>query len=141
MKLDFISVKEFKNLRDFTFDFDERSTGLVTILLGQNGSGKSNLLEALVVIFRDLYLGSQTPFAYELRYTLEAGATRISIVNSPEHQGLGRFKFSVSRTGRSQNVTLSQLRSGTGHVWLPRHIFAYYSGPSDRLEEHFHEHQ
>ena len=141
MKLDFIRIEEFKNLVDFSFDFDEQGTGLVTILLGQNGTGKSNLLEALVVIFRDLYLGTQTSFAYELRYTLETGAAHVTVVNSSGDRPQGGFRFSVSTDVDKHNVTLSQLKSGVAHRWLPHHIFAYYSGPSDRLEEHFREHQ
>ena len=54
MKLDKLWIKDFKNLKDFTIDFDvEQKT---TVLIGHNGTGKSNLIEALVIIFRDLDL-------------------------------------------------------------------------------------
>jgi len=66
MKLDYIQIDAFKNLLKFSFDFDEKQAGLVTVLLGRNGSGKSNLLEALVIIFRDLYLGQESEFGYEI---------------------------------------------------------------------------
>jgi len=51
MKLLKLEISTFKNLRDFSIDFSQT---LTTVLLGQNGTGKSNLLEALIVIFRDL---------------------------------------------------------------------------------------
>jgi predicted ATPase len=142
MKLDFIYIDSFKNLRDFSFDFDESGTGLVTVLLGQNGSGKSNLLEALVVIFRDLYAGEETPFGYELRYTLMGGSARVKVTNKPHDELRRRFQFTVSLADdKTESVSRSQLKSKAGRHWLPRHIFAYYSGPSDRLEEHFRESQ
>ena len=49
MRLDKLTIRRFKNLRDFSTDFDEKS--LTTVLVGGNGTGKSNLLEALVIIF------------------------------------------------------------------------------------------
>lgn len=39
-----------------------------TVLLGENAAGKSNFLEALVIIFRDLELGVATPFDYTIDY-------------------------------------------------------------------------
>lgn len=89
MKLDYLWVENFKNLNGFKADFDENPEELFTILLGQNGLGKSNLLEALVVIFRDLFRGVQTEFGYELRYTLNRGETKISCGIS-RRRNLGR---------------------------------------------------
>jgi len=143
MKLDYIHIDEFKNLRKFEFDFDERSAGLVTVVLGRNGSGKSNLLEALVIIFRDLYLGVQSDFGYTLKYTLNKGLDHIHIENPPkEGEGVkAKFSFVVEGAKIKQKVGLAALKDGTGHTWLPKHVFAYYSGPSDRLEQHFRKHQ
>ena len=141
MKLDFIRLDSFKNLRDFSFDFDEVGSGLVTVLLGRNGSGKSNLLEALVIIFRDLYLGEETAFGYELRYTLDGGETKVAVSNNIKAESRQRFSCTVLSNGTKTSVSRSQLNNGGTKPWLPHHIFAYYSGPSDRLEEHFREHQ
>lgn len=141
MKLDYIQIDSFKNLRDFTFDFDEKHTGLVTVLLGRNGSGKSNLLEALVIIFRDLYLGQESEFGYELRYTLSKGTRCVAVQNRPLQTGKERFSFIGKEGEQTQRVSRSDLKDGSGHQWLPKHIFAYYSGPSDRLEQHFRKHQ
>ena len=52
MRLHSLQLPSYKNLRDFRCEFGEG--GMVTVLLGGNGTGKSNLIEALVVIFRDL---------------------------------------------------------------------------------------
>jgi recombinational DNA repair ATPase RecF len=52
MRIDRLKVRGFKNLEDVDIDFDQDS--LETVLIGQNGSGKSNVIEALATIFRDL---------------------------------------------------------------------------------------
>lgn len=139
MKLDYLWVEDFKNLQDFRADFDESPEELFTILLGQNGLGKSNLLEALVVIFRDLFRGNQTEFGYELRYTLKKGETKISVRNQPKGEiPQARFSFAVTqKDGTKEELHRDDLKGVAGRPWLPRHVFAYYSGPSDRLEEHF----
>jgi predicted ATP-dependent endonuclease of OLD family len=64
------SIPGFKNLIDFEIGFDEGSP--TTVLVGRNGTGKSNVLEALTVIFRDLDLElALPPFAYDLKYTCD----------------------------------------------------------------------
>ncbi|WP_253073418.1 AAA family ATPase [Sodalis ligni] len=54
MKLDKLWISQFKNLKNITVDFDQNE--LVTVIIGWNGAGKSNVIEALVIIFRDLDL-------------------------------------------------------------------------------------
>ncbi|MBF4264046.1 hypothetical protein EAY73_19690, partial [Vibrio anguillarum] len=51
MKIDYLHIRSgFKNVQDLEIDFDNRQ--LLTVLIGRNGSGKSNVIEALVRIFR-----------------------------------------------------------------------------------------
>jgi predicted ATPase len=143
MKLDHLWVESFKNLQDFSADFDEDPNELFAVLLGRNGLGKSNLLEVLVVIFRDLFLGNETSFGYELRYTLRRGETKVSVRNQPkEESAVSRFDLAVlKKDGTREELRRDDLTRPDGRAWLPRHVFAYYSGPSDRLEEHFRPHQ
>ncbi|AMR76484.1 AAA family ATPase [Cupriavidus nantongensis] len=71
---------QFKNLKNVTIDFDQDHW--VTVVIGWNGTGKSNVLEALAIIFRDLitYKGmsaekrKEVPrFAFKLSYRMGAG--------------------------------------------------------------------
>ena len=52
MKLKSVYIEKYKNLSPLTIDF-ELGNGL-TMLVGNNGSGKSNVLEAISGIFHDL---------------------------------------------------------------------------------------
>lgn len=143
MKLDYLWVETFKNLQNFKVDFDENPNELFTVLLGRNGFGKSNLVEVLVVIFGDLFLGKETEFGYELRYTLQRGEVKVSARSQPKTGAQpASFSFSVTKKdGTTESLRRDDLKGPAGRAWLPRHVFAYYSGPSDRLEEHFRPHE
>ena len=68
----------------------------MTVLVGCNGTGKSNLLEALTIIFRDLDLGERPRFSYELRY-LCRGRT-VTIDADPERRA--RHGYEVTADGK-----------------------------------------
>ena len=44
---------------------------MTTVLIGHNGMGKSNLIEAIVIIYRDLDLGNPPVFEYDLRSSVK----------------------------------------------------------------------
>jgi predicted ATPase len=151
MRLSYLKIDRFKNLNGFAIEFDEASQEPVTVLLGRNGSGKSNLFEALVIIFRDLIQGKATAdFGYDLRYTLRGGAVAVRVFNpsSPgdrgdepvarvslttrEGQPINAFSFTVSEHDRELRIARKEIRE-----FLPRYVVTYYSGVSNRLEHHF----
>ena len=53
MRIKTLYIKDFANIQNETFDF-YGGDGL-TLLIGNNGSGKSNLLECISDIFSNLY--------------------------------------------------------------------------------------
>lgn len=130
MRIDKIFIKDFKNLRNFKIDFDE--TEMTTVLIGHNGTGKSNLIEALVIIFRDLDLGNVPAFGYEIHYVIKN--YKIKIFAEPQK------KRHTEIIVNEKEITLSYFNNNKGE-YLPNNVFAYYSGPSNRLESHFDRHQ
>jgi len=52
MRLKSLYIGQYKNLRDFSLRFDGDS--FIDVFVGKNGTGKSNLFEALIEIFRHL---------------------------------------------------------------------------------------
>jgi len=127
MRLDRLSIPNYRNLRSFAIDFDESQP--TTVLLGCNGTGKSNLIEAIVEIFRELESGQSTSFAYELKYTCSGHAIRVAC--DPEKPSR---RLTVDVDGRP--VAAASLRDNA-HEYLPLHVFGYYSGWSSRLEKQF----
>ena len=69
MKLKSLYIKKYKNLSG-TYNF-EKSNAYIA-LIGLNGSGKSNLLEAISIVFDGIVNknGSGIPFDYEIEYEL-----------------------------------------------------------------------
>ena len=119
MKLQRLHIKDFRNIDDL--DLDLSSQKGLSVLIGNNGSGKSNILEAVVAIFASLYSKSKrfTPsFDYEVEYTIQE--THIKVVKLGE-------KISVNDSEVSKKE-LSKLL-------LPKNVIACYSGETLRLQE------
>src|SRR5690554_3014029 len=133
MRIDKVHIKtRFKNLEDFQIDIDENAWE--TALLGLNATGKSNFLEALVIIFRDLDLiynhnrKARQPFDYYIKYACRSNAIEITFEK-------GKYTFVVN--GKTETTTVTK---NIEH-YLPKHIFIYYSGISDRLADLYIPHQ
>lgn len=126
MRLYEVYLREFKNLRDFYITFSPNR--FTTVLVGQNGTGKSNLLEALVLIFRHLDLKERAPFAYGVKYELAGDLYNIEARSGEDAV--------VQRNGKQMTK-----RDMALNAYLPTNVFGYYSGPSNRFESHFDKHQ
>lgn len=66
MRLISLYIEDYKNIKKQTFDFSNNN-GYVA-LIGLNGSGKSNLLEAIGLVFNGLLNNKKIPFSYELKF-------------------------------------------------------------------------
>ena len=140
MRIDRLYISDFKNLKQFSLDIDESSW--VTILLGWNGTGKSNVIEALVLIFRNLDLGEPPPFPYRIEYRCRDHKVKIDCVAIADDgiESIADTKnIAIALDGKS--VTHKAFASEELVEYRPSHVFGYYSGPSNRLEEHFDQHQ
>lgn len=141
MRIDKVYIENFKNLHQFTIDLDE--TEMQTVLLGENAAGKSNFLEALVIIFRDLELGVESPFNYRIEYRCKGKFLKAT--GGPKTKGgfqifLGfRMKRNI-RAYQGKPISKKAIKENK-YDFLPRYVFAYYSGLSNRLLEHFDPHQ
>ena len=133
MRLSSLHISEWKNLKDFSIDLNEES--FTSVFVGRNSTAKSNLLEALVVIFRDLDLGEPPAFAYLLRYTCR-GKT-VDIDADPFRKGSRSTRISVD----GEQISLQRFSRKGGGRHLPSNIFVYYSGHSDRMLTHFQKHE
>lgn len=152
MKVDKLIIRtRFKNLENVRVDFDEDH--LMTVIVGRNGSGKSNVLEALVSIFRNLDLGENPQFSYELIYQLgdKNGKkwNQIKIDADPTRGTLSKqYQVFIKNLHKKDDkyiaVPFSKVRRNKKtkeSEFLPNFLFAYYSGPSDRLEKYFRKHR
>ena len=132
MRIRSLNLPRFKNLTSFHVDFDDSAA--VSVLVGRNGTGKSNILEALTIIFRDLDLGLRPQFPYEILYECRGRLIRVAATEQD-----GGISQECSVDGRKLGI--SKLTGPAGQEYRPTFVFGYYSGPSNRLEEHFALHQ
>ena len=144
MQLLRIRIPAFRNLRELDIAFDthlQSAAGTPAdvppkpirshALIGQNGTGKSNLIEALITIFRDVDLDREAAFDYTLEYGIRGHVVRIEADTGKQK----RPYVSVDGKAESQGYLLKN------RELLPAHIFAYYSGRNERIEALFQEHQ
>lgn len=157
MRLDWLWVEDFKNLKKVAIDFDEKHW--VTVVIGWNGTGKSNVLEALATLFRDLIMihefnGSRKPsFRYKLVYKCQNNL--IAIDADPKRtqaylisvRDLAEQVQPTLLTGTSEDYFQSIFNQGKTlpltqfikkqEEYLPRNVFGYYSGYAGRMEDIF----
>jgi len=116
MRLKSVFISDYKNLKSFSLSFEGDS--FIDIFVGKNGSGKSNLLEALIEIFRHIIeFDSNRPelnFDYAISYEINGIATTIKWKNE-----------ALSINDKS--------RKTFGKTPRPDNILIYYSGHNDTV--------
>lgn len=69
MRINSIYIKEFKNIKEQTLQFNSSSN--YCALIGINGSGKSNWLEAVSLFLQGMYTKKEIPFEYVIEYEID----------------------------------------------------------------------
>lgn len=123
MKLKRIVIKDYKNLNNFECLLSDSS---VVAIIGNNGSGKSNLLENIINTFYIVrkearFENSTSQFLYPFDYTYVIDETEHRI----EFNGLVFFYY---KNGKKD---IKSLRNA-----LPKIIFTYYAGETNRLSKY-----
>lgn len=146
MQIEFVKIKAFRNLSNFEIDFSQ----MKTVLIGQNASGKSNFLEAIVLIFKQLdYLDDdiKEEFFFEYEIVYRCYKEKIKIIRKRDEQGKIKYsflKFNGNKNAFEEDIYMDIPKfKENKDKYLPKYIFAYYSGlgNSNRLEEHFEKHK
>lgn len=132
MRIKRLEIPSFKNLKNLKL---QPENDVAQVLIGQNATGKSNLLEALVAIFRHLDLNESQPFDYLLEY--ECRGYNIIVQSDTK-----KIRIDIKEPDVEQTKTLDlDTFSKQALEYLPAQVFAYYSGRNERLEKLFFDHQ
>ena len=115
MKIKSLYIDGYKNLHNVEFFFEEGST--VNAIIGNNGSGKSNVIEALTIIFAAKYNNEPVSFKFDIVY----------LVNDAEYQISNKKGDIFLKMGKS-------ISKGEQAKCLPRGLFLYYCGETNRLK-------
>lgn len=120
MKIKKLYIENNRNIQKL--DLDLSSQQGLSVFIGNNGCGKSNILESVVAIFASLfdYRDRFTPkFKYKLEYIIDTHNVVISNIDD-------RIQIDNQQKNKEQ---LQQ--------YLPKNLIACYSGETTRLEDEY----
>jgi recombinational DNA repair ATPase RecF len=128
MKLKKLLIDGFKNLNNFEIDFTDKDG--ITVLIGNNGSGKSNILEAISAIFANLYKHKtfdtrKWDFNYRVEY-------KINDKNILIEYNKDKNYFSMTD---SYGIELSD--NNDISVFLPNTCYMIYNGEDQRIKRKY----
>lgn len=109
LRLKSLYIKDYKNIHERTFDFSG-NTGYIA-LIGLNGSGKSNLLEAIALIFNGILNKKKIPFEYSIKY----------VFNGKEY------------LRKTRSAAIDGKRISRNDMFYPSSVIACYSGEDLRF--------
>jgi len=119
MKLKQIKFSQYRNLKEFKCSFEDSN---VIAFIGNNGSGKSNVLEAIAQSFaiaKNIDSIKYVDYLFDIAYEIDDNEYRIENNNSVFH---------CYKNGKADIRNLK--------YFLPKVIFTYYAGDTDRLNSY-----
>lgn len=125
MRLKNLHIKGYKNIDDLSLDFTHKDG--ITLIIGNNGCGKSNIIEAVSSIFAGLYENRvhKPDFDYSIVYELDGNNIDISLTGDI-------YKILVNGVEMSKTDLHHKRKE-----YLPENIIACYSGESLRLFDNY----
>lgn len=140
MRLKSLYIRDYKILQDFSIDF----TSNLSVLIGENGSGKSSIIECLAYIFGHLHkyfvLDDKTAEfidGYKINYTING--LDVYIESHYKESKSNTFDPIIKVNG--DEMSTSQLKKRYGDLsFLPSRVIISYSGITERLallSDHF----
>lgn len=126
MRLRRVQVDGYKNIRLCDVDFTK--SPMINAVIGSNGSGKSNLIEAIIQILIGCYFEKAPRFEFRLEFeaqkrmiVLQREGDRASVTVDGERMPLEHFA--------------RRLRDGPAQVFYPELTLVYYSGECQRVQQ------
>lgn len=144
MKLTRLYVPDYYLLKGLELNFSER----ISLLIGENGSGKSSIIEVLAYIFGHLHkyfvLKDRTAAfidGYEIEYETQYNNTFYHVYIKSQYQG-GSNPFNPIIKINNEQLTTTQIEKKYGEFtnFLPTKTILFYSGVTEnlyKLNEHF----
>ena len=137
MRIKSLKIPKYKNLLDIDLTFD---SDLITLLVGQNGLGKSNLIEILSLIFRDLYIlrdkkdftveaQKGDSFDYTIEYECHNQHLKVNYLNG-EIEIFRKTEYDAEYS----IISFAKFKREADQL-LPDRIMGYYSGENRRIEK------
>ena len=137
MKLKKLYIPDYYVLKDFELDFSKR----ISLIIGENGSGKSSIIEVLAYIFGHLHKyfvlkDKEAAFieGYIIEYEIEYNEQNYSI-NIQSQYGDKANPFDPIIQINGEHYTIGQIDKKYGGFvnFLPSKVMLFYSGITEHL--------
>ncbi|HAY3544430.1 TPA: AAA family ATPase [Elizabethkingia anophelis] len=147
MKIKSLYIPDYYLLQDFNVEFSEDKN--LAVIIGDNGSGKSSLLEVVAYIFGHLHkyfvLGDKTAEfidGYEIEFNSIVNEVKYSVYLKSVYVRQKTNTFKPIIKINNEEVTISEIEKKYGgfEKFLPSRIGVYYAGEAQylkKLSEHF----
>ncbi len=159
MKIKELYVEDYKILKNFTINFDSQ----LTVMIGENGSGKSTVIEIIAKIFYDLYShfvlgkGTKPDVNFKIRYDIELvgpafdqsfdlsfdsyAMLKHEVYITSNKKTKEYYEVNIKKDGKkSKKYSKAQINKdfvkGYKNI-LPQNVVMYYSGISTMLQDRF----
>jgi predicted ATPase len=146
MRIKYLKIPSYKNLEDIELHFNAE---LVTLLIGKNGLGKSNLLEIIAYIFSTIDLAEKkedfailndnisSPKLYEfiIEYDCKDHSVHFSVID-----GKLEIKVKNIKDKEYQEIAFKTFKRDKLN-YTPDYIIGYYSGENSRIKKFFQQHK
>jgi ABC-type multidrug transport system ATPase subunit len=136
MRLKSLHIKDYGILKDFDIDFQNN----LSVLIGENGSGKSSIIECIAYIFGHLHkyfvLGDKTAEfidGYQIEY--EINANNVFIESKYVASKTNTFQPTIKISGNELSMSQIRDRYGNFKMFLPEKVILSYSGVTEHLKE------
>ncbi len=136
MRIKSLHIKDYHILKDFDIDFSSN----LSVLIGENGSGKSSVLECLAYIFGHLHkyfvLDDKTAeFIDGYRINYEINGYDVFIESKYVYSESNTFQPIIKIN--EEEISLSQIKNRFGNfrIFLPYKTILSYSGVTERFKE------
>jgi len=147
MKIKSLYIPDYYLLQDFKVEFSQNKN--LAVIIGDNGSGKSSLLEVVAYIFGHLHkyfvLGDKTAEfidGYEIEFTSIIDKVEYSVYLKSVYvrQKTNTFKPIIKINNEEKSISEIDKEYGGFSKFLPSRIGVYYAGEAQylrELSEHF----
>ena len=143
MKIKKLSVEDYYILKDFNMNFDSQ----LTVMIGENGSGKSTVVEITAKIFYDLYShfvlgkGTKPNVNFKIMYDIDYEAVKYEIHITSNKKTKEYYEINIKKDGKklikySKAQISKDFVNGYKDIF-PQNVVMYYSGISTMLQERF----
>lgn len=125
MKFMRLQIDGYKNIRSCDIEFGQ--SPLINAVIGSNGSGKSNLIEAIIQILIGCYFEKAPHFEFRLEFETQ----NRNIILQREGR---RASVTVDGARMALDHLAKRLRDGPAQVFYPELTLVYYSGECQRIQ-------